>query len=106
MGSRSTWENVQNAIPLIEHADRIKVVSNSLHAEKARFYLWQHRPDLAERRVPTADYRFGELMLIKPVLAAIGRSHLRDAVRSGIPAAGPAAVVPGPVQPVPDVPAR
>jgi uncharacterized SAM-binding protein YcdF (DUF218 family) len=91
VGSRSTWENVQNAVPLIEHADRIKIVSNSLHAEKARFYLWQHRPDLAERLVPAADYRFGELMLLKPVLAAIGRRHLRTAVRAAA-AAGTAAV--------------
>jgi uncharacterized SAM-binding protein YcdF (DUF218 family) len=51
----STRENVQNAVPLIEHADRIKIVSNSLHAERARCYLWQHRPDLAERLVPAAD---------------------------------------------------
>ena len=49
VGSRSTWENVRNAIPIIEHADRIKIVSNSLHAERARCYLWQHRPDLADR---------------------------------------------------------
>ena len=80
--SRSTWENVHNAIPLIEDADRIKVVSNSLHAEKARLYLWRHRPDLAERLVPARDYRFGELILIKPVMAAIGRRHIRDALRS------------------------
>jgi hypothetical protein len=82
--SRSTWENVQNAIPLIEDADRIKIVSNSLHAEKARFYLWQYRPDLAERLVPAADYRFGELILLKPVLAAVGLSHIRTAVRAGV----------------------
>lgn len=75
---------MQNTIPMIEHADRIKIVSNSLHAEKARFCLWQHRPDLAERLLPAVDYRFGELILIKPVLAAIGRRHLRDAVRSGL----------------------
>ena len=92
VGSRSTWENVQNAVPLIEHADRIKIVSNSLHAEKARFYLWQHRPDLAERLVPAADYRFGELILLKPVLAAVGRRHIRSAVRAAAAAAGTAAV--------------
>lgn len=85
VGSRSTWENVQNAIPMIEHADRIKIVSNSLHAERARLYLWQHRPDLAERLVPAADYRFGELMLIKPVLAALGRRHLRTRCGPGPP---------------------
>lgn len=80
-GSRSTLENVQNAIPLIEDADRIKIVSNSLHAEKARFYLWKHRPDLAERLVPAADYRFGELILIKPATAARGLMNIRNAVR-------------------------
>jgi uncharacterized SAM-binding protein YcdF (DUF218 family) len=93
VGSRSTWENVQNAIPMIEHADRIKIVSNSLHAEKARLYLWQHRPDLAERLVPAADYRFGELILVKPVLAAVGLRHIRSAVRSAAAAASTASVV-------------
>ena len=29
--SRSTWENIQNAIPLIEAADHIKIVSNFWH---------------------------------------------------------------------------
>jgi uncharacterized SAM-binding protein YcdF (DUF218 family) len=77
--SRSTGENVRNAIPFIEDVDRIKIVSNSLHAEKARLYLWQRRPDLAERLVPAADYRFGELMLVKPVLAALGRWNIRSA---------------------------
>ena len=91
-GSRSTWENVQNAVPLIEHADRIKIVSNSLHAEKARFYLWQHRPDLADRLVPAADYRFGELTVLKPVMAAIGHRHLRSAVRAAAAATGTTAV--------------
>jgi DUF218 domain-containing protein len=92
VGSRSTWENVQHAVPLIEHVDRIKIVSNSLHAERARCYLWQHRPDLAERLVPAADYRFGELILLKPVMAAIGRRHLRSAVRAAAAAAGTTAV--------------
>ena len=87
-GSRSTWENVQNAIPLIEDAGRIKIVSNSLHAEKARLYLWNRRPDLAERLVPAADYRFGELILIKPVMAALGLWKIHSAARSGISAEG------------------
>jgi hypothetical protein len=74
--SRSTWENVRNAIPFIEDADRIKIVSNSLHAEEARGYLWELRPDLAGRLVPAADYRFGELILVKPLLAALGLAKL------------------------------
>jgi uncharacterized SAM-binding protein YcdF (DUF218 family) len=75
--SRSTWENVRNVIPLIEDADRIKIVSNSLHAEKARRYLRRQRPDLGDRLVPGADYRFGELILAKPVLAVVGLRHRR-----------------------------
>ncbi|OAP25876.1 MULTISPECIES: YdcF family protein [Amycolatopsis] len=75
--SRSTWENVLHAVPLIEDADRIKIVSNSLHAEKARHYLRRHRPDLAERLVPARDYRFGEWLALKPVLAVMGKRNLR-----------------------------
>jgi uncharacterized SAM-binding protein YcdF (DUF218 family) len=76
--SRTTWENVQNVIPLVEAADRIKIVSNSLHAEKARAYLWKLRPDLAERLVQANEYRFGELILLKPLMAALGVKNLRS----------------------------
>lgn len=69
--SRSTRENVENVIPFIEDADRIKIVSNSVHGSRARSYLWRLRPDLAERLVPAADYRFGELILLKPVLGVL-----------------------------------
>lgn len=63
--SRSTWQNIENAIPLIEHADIIKIVSNSPHAEVAREYLWQQRPDLAERLVRADEHRFGEIVPMK-----------------------------------------
>ncbi|HWK77189.1 YdcF family protein [Microbacterium sp.] len=63
--SRSTWENIENAIPLIEHADRIKIVSNSPHAEVAREYLRQQRPDLADRLVRADEHRFGEIVPMK-----------------------------------------
>lgn len=63
--SRSTWENIENAIPLIEHVDRIKIVSNSPHAEVAREYLWQQRPDLAERLVRADEHRVGEIVPMK-----------------------------------------
>lgn len=49
--SRSTWENIRNAIPLIEAADHIKIVSNFWHTPKARRYLKQLRPDLAARLI-------------------------------------------------------
>lgn len=63
--SRSTWENIENVIPLIEHADTIKIVSNSPHAEVAREYLWQQRPDLAERLVRADEHRLGEIVPMK-----------------------------------------
>ncbi|GAB3151232.1 hypothetical protein GCM10027058_16960 [Microbacterium neimengense] len=75
--SRSTWQNVENAIPLIESADVIKIVSNSVHAELARGYLWLLRPDLAARLARGADYRFGEIVFVKPVAAVLGRKKLR-----------------------------
>lgn len=79
--SRSTWENIQNAIPLIEAAESIKIVSNSLHAEKGRAYLWKLRPDLADRLSRGSDYRFGEITFIKPAAAALGVKNLQ-ALRS------------------------
>jgi hypothetical protein len=42
--------------------------------------------------VPAADYRFGELTALMPVMAAIGRRRLRSAVRAAAAAAGTAAV--------------
>jgi uncharacterized SAM-binding protein YcdF (DUF218 family) len=75
--SRSTWENIENAIPFIEGADRIKIVSHALHAEKGRSYLAQLRPDLAAKLVRGREYRLGEWVLAKPLLAVIGRRSLR-----------------------------
>ncbi len=70
--SRTTWENVGNAVPLIEDAERIKFVSNPLHALKARLYLRRQRPDLASRMVRSRDYRVGEWAPLKPAFAAYG----------------------------------
>jgi uncharacterized SAM-binding protein YcdF (DUF218 family) len=79
--SQSTRENVENIVPFIEDADRIKLVSNSLHADRARGYLWRLRPDLAERLVAAADYRFGELTLLKPALAFLDLVSRSDRLR-------------------------
>ncbi|WP_302847770.1 YdcF family protein [Curtobacterium sp. MCBA15_016] len=75
--SRSTWENVRNALPWIEAADWVAFASNGLHAEKARVYLGRQRPELAGRLVAADDYRFGEMSLLKPVFAAVGLWKLR-----------------------------
>lgn len=68
--SRSTWENIDHAIPFIEHAATIKMVSNAPHAELGRQILRHQRPDLAERLVRGAEHRFGETPVLK-ILAAL-----------------------------------
>jgi vancomycin permeability regulator SanA len=67
--SRSTWENISYAIPLVEDADQIKIVSNPTHALRGRLYLHRLRPDLAARLVQAQDYRPGELWPLKPLFA-------------------------------------
>ncbi|MGX1371194.1 uncharacterized SAM-binding protein YcdF (DUF218 family) [Streptomyces canus] len=85
--STTTWENITNVIPLVEDVDRIKIVSQPAHALKARAYLRRQRPDLAERLVRADDYRPGEWIAVKPLLALYGLWALRglraDERRSG-----------------------
>ncbi|WP_098240300.1 ElyC/SanA/YdcF family protein [Streptomyces formicae] len=75
--SATTWENITRVIPLIEDVDRIKIVSQPAHALKARAYLRRQRPDLAARVVRAEDYRAGEWMAVKPLLALYGLWTLR-----------------------------
>lgn len=75
--SRTSWENVSNAIPLVEHADRIVFASQPAHALKLRAYVDRQRPDLTERLVRGGDYRFGEAVLLKPLMALYGLWTLR-----------------------------
>ncbi|MFF1459397.1 YdcF family protein [Streptomyces sp. NPDC058330] len=75
--SATTWENITNVIPLLEDVDRIKIVSQPAHALKARAYLRRQRPDLAGKLVRAADYRPGEWMVAKPLLALYGLWTLR-----------------------------
>ncbi|MFK0168537.1 YdcF family protein [Streptomyces sp. NPDC090306] len=75
--SGTTWENITNVIPLLEDADRIKIVSQPAHALKGRAYLRRRRPDLAGRLVRAEDYRLGEWLLAKPLLALYGLWKLR-----------------------------
>jgi uncharacterized SAM-binding protein YcdF (DUF218 family) len=80
--SRSTLENIQNVVPLIEGFDTIKIVSNSLHAEMARGYLLTLRPDLAARLARAEEYRFGEITLLKPFSAVLALRHTRQRRRA------------------------
>ncbi|SHE25986.1 YdcF family protein [Actinomyces glycerinitolerans] len=70
--SRSTWENIAAVIPMIEDADRIIIVSEPVHALKARLFLRRQRPDLAARLARARDYRAGEYLLHKPAVVALG----------------------------------
>ena len=82
--SRSTLQNIENAIPLIEDAASVAIVSNSVHALKGRILLRELRPDIADRLVRGADYRFGEQILVKPIAAVAGLADLR-ALRRRMP---------------------
>lgn len=75
--SMTTWENVTNVIPLLEDVNRIKIASQPAHALKARAYVQRQRPDLAQRLVRADDYRPGEWMGVKPLLALYGLWTLR-----------------------------
>lgn len=78
--SRTTSENVENILPLLEDAGRIVIVSHALHAEKARLLLWRRNPGLATRLRRGREYRLGEWTLAKPLLAVIGRQRLHAAM--------------------------
>lgn len=77
--SRSTWQNIQNVLPLLEGADRIMIVSTAAHASRARAMLARVRPDLADRVVRSQEHRTGELTLLKPAMPVIAlRARLRN----------------------------
>ncbi len=86
--SRSTWQNVELSLPLIGDPDRIKIVSNPLHALKGRLYLQRQSPRLAARLVPGQDYRLGEWAVLKPVFAGYGLRTLWIARPRACPRAG------------------
>lgn len=80
--SRSTWENIAFAIPLVKDVDRIKIVSLPTHAETARRYLAEQSPELAARLVRGRDYRFGEWLPLKPVFALYSVAKRFDRTRA------------------------
>ncbi len=68
----STWQNVRFSLAHLQGADSIAVASSPLHAARARRYLTQQRPDLAERLVASDDYRIGEGHRWKAATVAYG----------------------------------
>ena len=63
--SMTTWENIAFALPMVADADVIKIVSDPLHAARARTYVRAQQPDLATRLVAVDNYRPFERWWIK-----------------------------------------
>ncbi len=68
--SRSTWENICFALPMVETYDWIAIASDPMHAARARRYALQQRPDLAGRLIFARNYRFAERWWLKVPTAA------------------------------------
>lgn len=85
--STNTWENIAFSLPFVQSCHRVAIVSDPLHAARARRLLSLQRPDVAARLVSAAEYAPLERWwlklltavyelpkLIKPDLAAPSRS--------------------------------
>lgn len=68
--STSTWENIAFSLPMVEHCERLAVISDPMHAARGRACLVAQRPDLAGRLVNGADYVPGERWWLKIPTAA------------------------------------
>lgn len=53
----STWQNLEFSIPLVEHHDVLRLVSDPMHAWRARQFLARLRPELAAKLGPAVDYQ-------------------------------------------------
>jgi uncharacterized SAM-binding protein YcdF (DUF218 family) len=70
--SQSTWQNVEYMRPLAGPGP-VVIASNTFHARRARAYVWAQDQTLAQRLQRGSDYRLGELLLLKPLLALYGK---------------------------------
>jgi hypothetical protein len=68
--SRSTWENLRFALPMVETCDSLAIASDPMHAARARRYALLQRPDLGSRLVFADNYRFMERWWLKVPTAA------------------------------------
>lgn len=79
--STTTVENLQFSLPHLRDATRIAIVSDPLHAERARRELWRREPTLAELLVPAQAPRPGWWPVLLPLLGyyeALVRLRLRQ----------------------------
>jgi uncharacterized SAM-binding protein YcdF (DUF218 family) len=70
--SQSTSQNIEYMRRLVGSGP-VVIASNTFHARRARAHVWKQDPALARRLRRGSDYRFGELLLLKPLLAVFGR---------------------------------
>jgi DUF218 domain len=68
--ARTTRQNVELNLDELLRADVIKVASDPMHAARARAYLVDLHPEVADRLRRTDDYRIGERWQWKVALAA------------------------------------
>jgi len=66
----NTRENMAFSQPLVAAYDRLAVVSDPLHASRARRYLWEQSPALARKLVCAGEYRFLERWWLKAFSAS------------------------------------
>lgn len=52
----STWQNLEFTAPLVEHHDVLRLVSDPMHAWRARQFLARQNPQLAAKLAPAVDY--------------------------------------------------
>lgn len=77
----NTWENLSLALPMADTSGTIVIVSDPLHAARARRYATEQRPDLAGRLAFADDYRFLERWWLKtPVAVYELAAQARDRV--------------------------
>ncbi|GAA4887965.1 hypothetical protein GCM10025789_00150 [Tessaracoccus lubricantis] len=53
----STWQNLEYSAPLVAQFDVLRVVSDPMHAWRARQFLARLHPELARKLQPAADFR-------------------------------------------------
>lgn len=53
----STWQNLEYSAPLVERHGIIRIVSDPLHAWRARQFLARLHPEMAAKLAPAVDYR-------------------------------------------------
>ena len=75
--SRSTIENIAFTAPLLRSDDLISIVSDPVHAVRARAMLLADWPELGARLVRGREWRFGERPLVTFVAAVRSRCNGR-----------------------------